>query len=641
MLTVLRGFSGGWIAKILIGLLVISFAVWGITGSILSLGNSVIQVGDTKVNQVQYRLAYEQQYQQFVQQLGRAITREQADQFGLRETVLAQLVSGAVLDENTRRMGLGVSDESLAQTISEDPNLRDLAGQFSRQRLQLLLRDSGITEDTYIESRKLVAMRQQIQIGTADSLDVPKALSDALAQYRFEQRVFDHVTVGPEIVEEEPTAIDADLKTFYDDNKSRFRAPEYRKVTVALLQAEDVAKPDEVTDTQINSLYEARKGQLRSPERRRIQQLVLQNDDELQKAKDTLAAGKTFEEVVTELGKSLSDIDLGLLRVDELPDENVAKAAFEAEENKPTEPIEGLFGSVIVNVAEIQEERTTPLEGVKDVLRQEIARNEAGNEVFSLYDVVEDERAAGALIKEASDKAGITARVIEAIDRDGNDPDGNPITGIPNLPQFVATIFDTEPELEIDPLQIGRDGYLWLEVNEIINERQKEYDEVTEEVKTAWKNYEIDKQVKEVADKIAERIRNGEDFNAVLAETLKADSLGQSVTFKSTAPLSRSVQNAELPQDALLLGFSDKKGAIFTVSGEENSHLVMRIADVQLNAEKLTDEQSTSLNNAASADIVTQVVTDLQTREPVIVNQSAIDLALNPYGQHGGGHHGY
>jgi len=478
-------------------------------------------------------------------------------------------------------------------------------------------------------------------MGTADSLDVPETLSDALAQYRFEQRVFDHVTVGPEIVEEEPTAIDADLKTFYDDNKSRFRAPEYRKVTVALLQAEDVAKPDEVTDTQINSLYEARKGQLRSPERRRIQQLVLQNDDELQKAKDTLAAGKTFEEVVTELGKSLSDIDLGLLRVDELPDENVAKAAFEAEENKPTEPIEGLFGSVIVNVAEIQEERTTPLEGVKDVLRQEIARNEAGNEVFSLYDVVEDERAAGALIKEASDKAGITARVIEAIDRDGNDPDGNPITGIPNLPQFVATIFDTEPELEIDPLQIGRDGYLWLEVNEIINERQKEYDEVTEEVKTAWKNYEIDKQVKEVADKIAERIRNGEDFNAVLAETLKADSLGQSVTFKSTAPLSRSVQNAELPQDALLLGFSDKKGAIFTVSGEENSHLVMRIADVQLNAEKLTDEQSTSLNNAASADIVTQVVTDLQTREPVIVNQSAIDLALNPYGQHGGGHHGY
>jgi len=638
MLSALRGFSGGWVAKILIGLLVLSFAVWGVTGSILSFGNSVIQVGDTSVDQVQYRLAYEQQYQQFAQQLGRGVTREQADQFGLRETVLAQLVSGAVLDENTRRMGLGVSDSSLAQTISEDPNLRDLSGQFSRQRLQLLLRDAGITEDTYIENRKLVAMRQQIQMGTADSLDVPKVLADAMAQYRFETRVFDYVSVGPEVVEEEPVSTDADLKQFYEDNKSRFRAPEYRKVTLAVLQAADVAKPDEITDELIQRSYDARKDQLRSPERRRIQQLVLNSDDELNKAKEEFAAGKSFEEVVTGLGKSLSDIDLGLLRVDELPDENVAKAAFAAEANKPTEPIEGLFGSVIVNIAEIQEERTTPLEEIKDDIRQQLALTEAGNEVFSLYDVVEDERAAGSLIKEATEKAGLKPRVIEAIDSQGNDKDGNPITGIPNLAQFVSTIFDTEPDLEIDPLQIGRDGYLWLEVNEIIDERQKEYDEVTEDVKSAWTNFEIDKQVKAIADKIADRVRNGEDFNAVLADSLKEDSLGQAVNFKSTTPLSRSVQNDELGRDALLVGFSDKKGTVHTVPSAENTHLVMKISDVQFSDSALTEEQAASLNNAASADIVTQVVTDLQAREPVTVNQSAIDLALSP---HAGGHHGY
>jgi len=640
MLGALRGFSGGWVAKILIGLLVLSFAVWGISGSILSIGSSVISVGDTRVDAVQYRLAYEQQYQQFIQRIGRAIPRDQADQFGLRDTVLAQLVSGAVLDENTRRMGLGVSDESLANTISEDPNLRDLSGQFSRQRLQLLLRDSGITEDTYIQSRKRVAMRQQIQMGTADSLDVPDVMANALAQYRFEERIFDYVSIGPEVVEEEPTAADADYQKFYDENKSRFTAPEYRKVTIALLQAETIAKPDEVTEEQVKNMYESRKSQLRSPERRRIQQLVLQNDADLKTAKDGLASGKSFEDVVVELGKTVGDIDLGLLRTDELPDQNVADAAFKAELNKPTDPIEGLFGSVIINISEIQEERTTPLEEIEVQLRQELARTEASNEVFALYDEVEDERAAGSLIKEAADKAGVTARVIEAIDRDGNDKQGNPITGIPNLQQFVTTVFETEPQLEIDPLQIGRDGYLWVEVEEIIEERQKEYDEVKDDVKTAWVNYETDKQVKAVADKIAERVRAGEDFNTVLGDSLKADSLGQAVTFQSTSPISRSVQNADLGQDALVLGFSDKKGTVFTVPNAENTHIVMRITEVQFNDNKLTDEQALALNNAASSDIVTQVVTDLQSREPVTVNQAAIDLALTPYGGHGG-QHGY
>src|SRR5690606_20104349 len=105
MLTWLRGKTGSFMVKILLGLLVISFAVWGISGQIFTgVGNHVVAVGDTRVSVNEYRLAYDRQIQLLSQQFGTRITREQARAFGLEQQVLAQLVAGAALDEQAREM---------------------------------------------------------------------------------------------------------------------------------------------------------------------------------------------------------------------------------------------------------------------------------------------------------------------------------------------------------------------------------------------------------------------------------------------------------------------------------------------------------------------------------------------------------
>ena len=109
MLTWLRGKSGSLMVKLLLGLLVVSFAVWGISGQILTgVGNHVLAVGDTRVQVNEYRLAYDRQLQLLSQQFGTRISREQARAFGLEQQVLAQLVAGAVLDEQAREMDLGL-----------------------------------------------------------------------------------------------------------------------------------------------------------------------------------------------------------------------------------------------------------------------------------------------------------------------------------------------------------------------------------------------------------------------------------------------------------------------------------------------------------------------------------------------------
>ena len=636
----LRGFSKGWVAKILIALLIGSFAIWGVSSSILfGPASNVVTVGDSNVTAQEYRFAYDNQLNAMSQQAGRRISRQEADVFGLRNSVLSQVTSGAVLDENTRLMGLGLSDEALAQEIANDPTFQDLSGTFSRNTLRATLRQYGLTEDEYIQDRKRVALRNQILQGTSASLDMPQVFTDAIAQFQNEKRVFDYVAIGEEVLEKKPEPTEAEIAEYYEANKANYMAPEYRKLTLLTLQASDISKPNEITEEEIKTAYEARKNSLRSPETRRIEQLVLKDKAEADSVKEKLAGGTSFEDVVKELGKTIKDIDLGLLTKTELPDTKVSEAAFAAELNKPTDVIEGLFGPVIVRVSEIKEETTTAYDAVKDDIRNELALRKAGDEVFNTFDAVEDERAAGTNLTDSAKAFNMKTRVITKIDAQGRDENGNAISDIPVLQQLLRVAFDTQPGDDTRELPVGNDGFLWYEVDEIIPTRQKDLEEVKSDVKDAWITQKTTEQIQEVVEAIAERIRNGEEMNLVLADTLPEDSLGTTIKYETSDALTRNAQEPKIGNAAISEGFNGKKGDVKIAPATGTNFIVLRIADIQAPEDNSVPENAIEqLNTAASDDILTQVVQDMQSRLDVSVNPSALEAAFNPYGGGGQGH---
>lgn len=638
MMNLLRGFSKGWTAKILIALLIGSFAIWGVSSSILfGPAGNVVTVGDSNVTAQEYRFAYDNQLNQLSQQAGRRLTRQEADIFGLRNNVLAQVTSGAVLDENTRIMGLGLSDKALAQEIANDPTFRDLSGTFSRNILRSTLRQYGLSEDEYIQDRKRVALRNQILEGTSASLDMPKVFSDAIALFRNEKRVFDYVAVGSEVMETKPVPTQTDISEYYEANKANYMAPEYRKLTLLTLRASDIVKPQDITDDEIRTAYDAQKKGLRTPETRRVEQLVLKDKVEAESVKEKLASGTSFEDVVKELGKTIKDIDLGLVTKTELPDTKVSEAAFKAELNVPTNIIEGLFGSVIVRVSEIKAETTTAYNEVKDKIRDELALQKAGDEVFNTFDAVEDERAAGSNLVDAAKALDLRTRVVTKIDAQGRDENGNTIADIPVLQQLLRVAFESQPGDDTRELPVGDDGFLWYEVEDITPSRQKELEEVKSDVGDAWVTQETNKKVLEIAESIAERIRKGEDMNAVLADVLPVDSIGSAVKFETSAALARNAQDPKIGNNAITEGFDAKKGDIKIAQATDGNVIVLRVAEVQEPDDKtIPAEGIEQLNAAASDDILNQVVQDMQSRLDVTVNQGSIEAAFNSYG--GGGH---
>ena len=537
-------------------------------------------------------------------------------------------------------MGLGLSDKALAQEIASDVTFRDLSGSFSRGTLRATLRQYGLTEDEYIQDRKRIALRNQISQGTSASLDIPKVFTDAIAIFRNEKRIFDYVAVGPEVLEKKPEPTEANITEYYDANKVNFTAPEYRKLTLLTLQASDIMKPQEITDDEIRAAYDARKDNLRTPETRRVEQLVLKDKAEADSVKQKLTDGTSFEDIVIELGKTIKDIDLGVVTKSELPDTKVSDAAFAAELNKPTDIVEGLFGPVIVRVSEINAEKTTAFNDIKDQLRNELALQKAGDEVFNTFDAVEDERAAGSNLVDTAKALNMKTRIVTKIDAQGRDENGNTISDIPVLQQLLRVAFDSQPGDDTRELPVGNDGFLWYEVDEIIPTRQKELSEVKSNVSDAWIAQETNSQVLKVAETISKRVGKGEDMNAVLADMLPNDSIGSAVKFETTEALSRSSQDPKIGSAAIAAGFEAKKGDVKTAQANGGNVIVLRITDVQAPEDKTVPEDAINqLNLAASDDILNQVVQDMQSRLDVSVNPSAIEAAFNPYG--GGAGHGH
>ncbi len=631
MLEMLRNASTGWLAKGLIGLLVLSFAVWGVSGSLFfGIGNAVVKVGETVVTQEDLRFAYENQLARLSQNFGRRLTRQEADALGLRQSVVSQLVNGAVLDEYSRKMALGISDQNLAKEIASVPAFQDLTGNFSRVALQTTLRRIGLSEADYVEDSRNSAIRTQLEAGTIGDQRVPEAFVSAYASYQNQTREIEYVLMGAEAVEDKPTPDAEQSNAYYEENKSVFVAPEYRKINILAVTGETLAEPDQVTEEEIAEEYEHRKDNLKTPEKRVVEQLVFADRDEALAGLEKLENGTSFEELVTGSGKKIEDISLGLVEKSALPDKAVADVAFAAKPFETSEIVEGVFGPVIIRVTKIEEAKTTPLEEVRDALRTEIANRQAVEQVYEVYEAVEDERGAGETIAAVAEKLKLEILTIDAVDRNGNDTEGQPVEGVPNLVGVLAGAFESEPGDDTQAVEADKEGFVWYDVLDVTPQRQKEFAEVKEEVEAAWLVQAVNKQVGEIADEIAKRVNAGEDFDVVLAEALPKDSFGQAVTFTKSQPLTRDDKSASnLPEQVRLAGFELQEGRVESMQLSDGSRAVLRVASIGAGDDSpVSDEVKQQLDGAAGQDLLTQVVRELQSIEPATINYQVIDAAF-------------
>ena len=617
---------GRAVLAVLFGLIAVSFAIWGIGDIFRGFGRSTAaKVGNTEISIELFRQNYNERLQQLSRRVGRPITADQARALDLPRQMLGQMVAEAALDENAREMRLGLSDAEIAKRITTDPTFRGPTGQFDRNRFDQIIRQAGYTEGRFVAEQRKITLRREIAETIAGGLTVPQTAIDLQNRFRNEERAIDYVALDREQAGDVPAPSPEALNKYFDERKVLFRAPEYRKLDLLVLSPQDASRWTEVSDADARKAYDDRRGRYGTPERRELQQIVFANADEARAAVEKIGKGTTFEQIAAERGVKDADMHLGMVSKAGMLDDAVADAAFKLEPGKVSDPVAGRFGTVLVRVGKVEPEKVRPYEEVANEIKRELAQERAKTQIADLHIKVEDERGAGQPLAEIAKKLNLEPKRIEAIDRSGRDPAGNPVTGIPANTDFLAPAFASDVGVENDAVRTPDGGYVWVEVISTTPSRERPLAEVQDRVAERWREDEIASRLKTKAAELADKLKTATVSEVAAAAGLKA---------QAAKGLKRGAVSDAVPAKVVNDVFTTPKDTVGNSEGDRPTYrVVFRVSDIAVPKVDPSSAEVKQLENALRTagfeDLVSQYVVRLQSDLGTTVNETALNQVLS------------
>jgi peptidyl-prolyl cis-trans isomerase D len=619
----MRKASSNWLGKtimaVVMGVLIISFGVWGIADIFKGFGQSTLaKVGGTEISANEFRQLYTEKLQQIGRQFGRPLTMDQARAFGLDRQLLQQTIAEAALDEEARRLGLGQSDAETMRMIFSDPNFKGVGGAFDPARFQATIRQYGFSEQRYVADQRRVSLRRQIASTISAGVESPKVLIDALSRFQNETRSIEYVKLDAAQAGTIDPPSPETLAAYFDDHKTQFRAPEYRKLSFVAITPEEIGKWTEVSDDDAKKIFEQRRDKFGTPEQREVSQIVFPNVEEAAAARGRLTSGTSLEDIARERGLNASDVDLGMIAKSAIIDSAIADAAFSLPSGEISQPVQGKFGVALVKIGKIEPGVQPTFESVAPTLKKEIAIERARAKVGELRDKMDDERGGGAGVIEASQKLGLTPVTIDAVDRSGRLPNGQLATNIPRGLEVVSQAFNSDVGVDNDPIQFNS-GYVWYDVLGITPSRERGLDEVKDQVEAKWREDQIASRLRTKATEMVQKLDQG----GKLAD--EAAAAGSKV--ETAAGFRRDASLPGVPTAAVTAAFRTAKDAVGQAAGAgANEWVVFRVTDISVPPVDLASDDMKKLKETLQRGLtdeqVAQYVTKLETDIGTSINQA-------------------
>jgi peptidyl-prolyl cis-trans isomerase D len=624
----LRTASKSWFGKaimtIVFGVIIVSFAIWGIGDIFRGFGQGKLgTVGSTEISSEAYRFAYQSELQRLQQRMRRVVTNDEARQAGVDRQVLGRLVTEAALDQKARNLGLAMSDEQLAKSVQSDPTFKDpVTGGFDRARFDAVLRDNGFNERTFVREQKAIYLRQELGEALAGALETPQAMIAAVDRYRGQARSIDYVILTPTNAGEAAQPSEDELKKFYDERKAQFFAPQYRQIVTLAVTPASAARPDDVSDADAQKVYDTVKDtRFGAPEKRDIQQIVFPNEAEAQAASARIKGGASFDSVASERKLTPKDIELGSLTRAQMSDPAVADAAFALKTGEVSAPVAGKFGVALVRVTAITPAVVRPFAEVAGEIKAEIARDRAKKNVQVLQDKIEDQRASGKSLGEAAKAAGLEARTIDAVDERGLDRNGLPVTNLVAPADLLRAVFASDIGVDNETISTKDNGYVWFEVQKVDPQRQLSFDEVKDKVAAAWRADATDKRLADKAAELVKKLRDGGQLSKIAAD--------EKLELKHNSNVRRTGADGFEPQAIVAVFNQPDHGA--GAAGAPGGRMVFQILETatpEFNADTDANrEMAKQLKAVIADDLLTEYVQRLQKDFGVRISEAAVRAA--------------
>lgn len=517
MLNFLRRAVKSWVAKGLLGLLILSFAVWGISDVFsFTLSSAVARVGEQKVTADEYANALARQRGALSQAQGRAVSLAEMRETGFARLILARMIRDRAIAEELASLGISAPDEAVADAIRENPSFRGSAGAFSQANYRIALTQLGYSPSQYEELTRTLLGQQVLEDAALGRAGPPPGLAARIALYQGEARAVSSVILSTSAVEAPPVPDDATLEAFYGANLPDYTEPERRSGVFVHVDVAAMAEQATPTDDEVETYYAENRARLERPATRSIDQLPLGTADGAA-LKARIEAGEIdWTGAAAELGERAADLDLGTVGEDDLPDA-VAEAVFATTEPGIVGPVEAPTGPVLIRVRTVEEGGAPELDEIRDMLAEALARRSALDRAPELANQVDDLRAQGRTIPEIAEATGLPLGRFEGLAIDGSTPDG-PAVGLAATDTFLAEVFEALDLEERDLIETPEGGFFLAMVETIDESRLLDFEEVRERVAEDWQRAERVKAVVAEAEALAEGLAGEPTLEALAAE---------------------------------------------------------------------------------------------------------------------------
>ncbi len=635
MLTSIRKHSQSFVVKILAGLLIASFAIWGVEDMFTlatSSSTAIFEVGDVEVEPGEVEVEVRREINRLAPLFGGKFGVEEAKALGIVESVMQRQINDTALLLAARDLGVEISDDLVSAEIRKSPAFQGLGG-FDRQRFQRILSNNLMNESTYIVTVREQMSRNQV-LGSFTSITAPKVLADSFYRHRQEKRTAETIFIADSAQKGIPEPDGASLSKFHKDKATRFTAPEYRALSVNRLEASDLAAEISVTDTELKEAYEARIDEFTTPETRQVKQMIIADEAAANRAGKALAQGRDFAVVAKEAAKmDAAAIDLGNIVRGDLPFPELADAVFALESGKSSEPLKSPLGWHLFKVDGVTKGGSRTLDEVRDDLKKVIAFDKAIDGMFELANSLEDALGGGATLEEAAGQLNLKVVKIPAVDRNGNDRNGKPISNLPGG-DFLNIAFSTEEGSESPLSETGRDGYFLLRVNDVTPPVLKPLDTIKAEVVRAWKDEKRAEKSKAAAQAIVDRVNGGAGLDVIASEMgLRVNALPALTRRPGKIP--QGISKALIDG---MFGVSTYKGVM---ARGDAGYIVARLKKIAA-ADPASDKKgalavSEKLGQSVGFDILAQLAGGLRDQFGFTINRKVVDSMFTGVGR-GRGH---
>jgi len=592
---------------ILMGLLILGLVGFGATnlgGTLRTVGF----VGDKPLSTQMYFNAMQQEIRQIQQQTGQPLPFQRAQEIGLDQAVLQQLITRRALDNEATQIGLSIGDENVRRQVLQIGAFQGLDGQFDREAYSYALQNQGVNESEFENSLREETARNLLQSAIVGGIKMPDTFADLMVSYAGEQRNFTWSLLDASALDAPlVSAGESELRTYYDENTDQFSLPVTKRITYVLLSPDMLLDQVELDDTALRAAYTDRIDEFNKPERRLVERLVyLDAESANQAAAQLEVGGTTFEALVEERGLELSDVDMG--DVGRLELDAAGEAVFSAEIGEVVGPLPSPLGQALFRLNGVLPAQSTSYEDALPQLRENLALQRAQRIIDTQAEDYNDLLAGGATLEELANETDLELGTI-----DWSLQSGDGIAAYDDFRRAAAQLSDTDfPEITgLD------DGSIFaMRLEEELPERPEPFDSARDAVSAALERQRTVDALQAKADLLVPLLGGDADFAA------------QGLTATQEEGRTRGAFVPRAPVGFMTNVFEMAVGDVEIVQGNGNLAIVrldgIEPAEASDEARALQEQLQNSLDQSLAQELFNFFANDVALRAQSRIDYSAI-----------------